>query len=178
MKSSEKEVKNTTYQFEKKVDTLEEKIKDLNDFKSSKLIEEKDIKAKIKKYDKKLKNIQEKEEKLAIAKKEFVKKEAFSVSTFSDGNDSIAKEGTEITDENLNLVEASLETHSLKTTSMDPTFMETTLKLNTSAITSLELTKSEPSSCELNDLLKEMEKQTRELGRKIDESNLQNTLRK
>ena len=156
LKSSEKEVKNITYQFDKKVATLEEKMKDLNDFKSSKLIEEKDLKAKIKKYDKKLKNIQEKEAKLAIAKKEFVKKEAFSVSTFSDGNDSIAKEGTEITDENLNQVEASLETHSLKTTSMDPTFMETTLKLNTSAITSLELTKSEPISCELKDLHKEM----------------------
>ena len=38
LKSSEKEVKQITYKFEKKVATLEERI---NDFKSSKLLEEK-----------------------------------------------------------------------------------------------------------------------------------------
>ena len=70
---------------------LPEKMKDLNDFKSSKLREEKGLKAKIKKCLKKLKIIKEKETKLAIAKKEFVRKEAFSVSTFSDGYGSIAK---------------------------------------------------------------------------------------
>jgi chromosome segregation ATPase len=167
LKSSEKEVKNITYQFDKKVATLEEKMKDLNDFKSSKLIEEKDLKAKVKKYDKKLKIIQDKEAQLAIAKKEFVKKEALSC----DGYDSEPKEGTVITDENLNQVEDNLETHRLKTTSIDPTSMETTMKLTTktSAITSLELTKSEPSSCELKELLREMEKQTQDLGRKMDD---------
>ena len=51
LKSSEKEVKSITYQYEKKVTTFEEQIKDLYDLKSSKLREEKDLKAKIKKYD-------------------------------------------------------------------------------------------------------------------------------
>ena len=52
LKSSEKEVKQITYKFEKKVATLEERI---NDFKSSKLLEEKAL---IKKCGKKLKIIQ------------------------------------------------------------------------------------------------------------------------
>ena len=41
LKSSEKDVKNVTYRFEKKVGTLEENINDLNDFKSSKLSDKK-----------------------------------------------------------------------------------------------------------------------------------------
>ena len=139
LKSSEKEAKNITYK-ENKVGALEENIKDLNDFKSSKLSEEKDLKTKIKKYDKKLKLIQEKKAKLVIAKKDFVKREALTVSNISDDVDSVAVEDIEEFDENLNQVNASelpvdisgvpssVESHSRKTTIMDPTILETTNK--------------------------------------------------
>ena len=170
LKSSEKEVKTLTYKFEKKVGSLEETIKELNDFKSSKLSEEKDLKLKIKKYDKKLKLIQEKEAKLVIAKKDFVKREALTVSNISDDVDSVAVEDIEEFDENLNQVNASelpvdisaipssVESHSRKTTIMDATILETTnkdptisktnMRLNkvTSATNSMEPTRSQPNS--------------------------------
>ena len=142
----------------------------MNDFKSSKLSEEKDLKTKIKKYDKKLKLIQEKEAKLVIAKKDFVKREALTVSNISDDVDSVAVEDIEEFDENLNQVNASelpvdisaipssVESHSRKTTIMDPTILETTnkdptisktnMRLNkvTSATNSMEPTRSQPNS--------------------------------
>ena len=138
LKSSEKDVKNFTYRFEKKVGTLEENINDLNDFKSSKLSEEKDLKSKIKKYDKKLKLIQEKEAKLAIATKDFMKREALTGSSAVDNFDSVAVEDREEIGENLNQVNVSelqvdtseipscVQSHSSKTLNMDPTILKTT----------------------------------------------------
>ena len=93
-----------------------------------------------------------------------------------------------------NMVETEMDSTLLETTNRDPTLMESTVKLttNSSTMTSLELKRSEPNSCDLSsqvpagststktssetklleDLLKEMEKKTMDLVRKMDESNM------
>ena len=107
---------------------------------------------------------------MVIAKKDFVKRKALTVSNISDDVDSVAVEDIEEFDENLNQVNASelpvdisaipssVESHSRKTTIMDATILETTnkdptisktnMRLNkvTSATNSMEPTRSQPNS--------------------------------
>ena len=66
LKSSKKETKDLAYKSEKKLEELEAKTKDLLEYKIKKLAEEKDIKSQIKKVDKKLKNLSEREAKLEL----------------------------------------------------------------------------------------------------------------
>ena len=69
IKSSKKDLKEATKTFDKKIGDYQLEIKTLIDFKSAKILEEKELKNKFKKVEKKLKNIQEKEAKIKIEKK-------------------------------------------------------------------------------------------------------------
>ena len=66
IKSSKKDLKDATKTFNKKIKDYQLEIKTLIDFKSAKILEEKELKNKYKKVEKKLKNIQEKEAKIRI----------------------------------------------------------------------------------------------------------------
>ena len=68
LKASKKDSKDISHRLDKKVESLEEKIRCLNEYKIAKESEEKDLRAKIKKADKKQKHIQEKEAKLELEK--------------------------------------------------------------------------------------------------------------
>ena len=73
LKSSRKETKDASKHFEKEQHDNENKIKDLENYKSSKTMEERELKNKNKKVDKKLKMIHEKEAKLDLEKREIEK---------------------------------------------------------------------------------------------------------
>ena len=60
LKTSRKESKDNTYKLEKKLEQLEEKNQDLLEYKMNKISDEKDLKSKSKKIDKKLKNVKDK----------------------------------------------------------------------------------------------------------------------
>ena len=66
LKPSRKELKDVIYKFEKKVEQLEEKIEDLLEYKRNKTAEERDLRSKLKKVDKKLKNMKENEASLNL----------------------------------------------------------------------------------------------------------------
>ena len=68
LKTSKKESKDASHRSEKKVENLEEKIRGLNEYKIVKESEDKELRAKIKKADKKQKQIQEREAKLELEK--------------------------------------------------------------------------------------------------------------
>ena len=68
LKSSKKEHKEIFGNYTKKIDSLETKLKDLHNYKVDKISEEKDLKTKLKKVDKKLKNLNEREAKLKVEK--------------------------------------------------------------------------------------------------------------
>ena len=68
LKSCKKESNDTAHKNQKKVENLEAKLKDHVQFKITKELEEKDLRAKTKKLDKKLKTIQEKEAELKVAR--------------------------------------------------------------------------------------------------------------
>ena len=69
IKSIEKENKETNKKLRKQVDLLEMKIKDLEEYKAAKVAEERELKSKIKKTDKKWKSVLEREAKISINKK-------------------------------------------------------------------------------------------------------------
>ena len=66
LKSSQKETKDVSHRFDKKIDNLEDKIKELVTFKTQKISEEKEFRNKSKKVEKKLKALEEKEAKVKI----------------------------------------------------------------------------------------------------------------
>ena len=66
MKSANKDTKDLIYKHDKKVEVLEGKIQELTDFKSNKLSEEKNLRSKEKKVNKKLKQLEEKEAKVRL----------------------------------------------------------------------------------------------------------------
>ena len=68
LKTSKKESKDASHRSEKKVENLEEKLRGLNEYKIVKESEAKELRAKIKKADKKQKQIQEREAKLELEK--------------------------------------------------------------------------------------------------------------
>ena len=70
LKTSRKETKDVVKNYEKKISDFEIELKDLVDYKISKTSEEKDLKIKVKRVDKRLKAIQEKEAKLELEKNE------------------------------------------------------------------------------------------------------------
>ena len=65
LKASKRENKETSHNFNKKIENLEYKVNNLQDYKVTKVSEEKELKSKFKKVDKKLKAAQEKEAKLS-----------------------------------------------------------------------------------------------------------------
>ena len=69
LKSARKETKDGLKQFEKEIHDKENKIKDLQNYRTYKTMEEKDLKVKTKKVEKKLKMIKEKEAKLDLEKR-------------------------------------------------------------------------------------------------------------
>ena len=77
IKSLEKENKETSKKFKKQVDLLETKIKALEEYKANKVAEEKELKAKVKKADRKLKSVLEKEAKITIANKKIAGTSAY-----------------------------------------------------------------------------------------------------
>ena len=163
-----------------------------------------------KKLKKKIRELEEEKSQFTIDKRKFKQEQNNNSSILTNSLKTVENAAilTQVqTEPNLEC----MEMHSLRTTNMDPTLMETTLKLNinTPATTSLpEFTLSEANSSELSsqepagsnqrtsvktpsdpltpklleDLLKEIEKKTEDLSRKMDESNLKcldirNTLR-
>ena len=68
LKSNKKENNDAAHKNRKKVENLEAKVEDLLQFKVTKELEEKDLKNKSKKLDKKLKSIQEREAELKVLK--------------------------------------------------------------------------------------------------------------
>jgi hypothetical protein len=74
LKSAKKESKDATYRHEKKVELLEEKIKELEEFKTKKMAEEKEIKSKDRKATKKMRQIEEREAEVKLKMKELRKK--------------------------------------------------------------------------------------------------------
>jgi chromosome segregation ATPase len=66
LKSSRRDFQRDVHEFEKKNKTLEDLIENLKEFKSAKLAEEKDLRSKGKKVDRKLKLVEEKEAKLKV----------------------------------------------------------------------------------------------------------------
>ena len=69
LKTSRKENNDSSHRQDRKIELLEDKIKELHEYKIDKESEEKDLKNKTKKLDKKLKSIQEREAKIEIDKK-------------------------------------------------------------------------------------------------------------
>ena len=74
LKSAKKESKDATYRHEKKVELLEEKVKELEEFKTRKMAEEKEIKSKDRKATKKMRQIEEREAEVKLKIKELRKK--------------------------------------------------------------------------------------------------------
>ena len=68
-KSLEKENKEISKKFKKQVDLLETKIKAMEEYKSNKVAEEKQLKVKVKKLHRKWKFVLEREAKMAITNK-------------------------------------------------------------------------------------------------------------
>jgi hypothetical protein len=109
LKNIEKENKEVNCKFKKQVSNLEHKVSALEDYKTNKIAEEKDLKTKIKKADKKLKSVLEREAKIKLSK------DKHSVGTAPEYND----------DQN-NTISASLKASNmnLETTSSNPTSLD------------------------------------------------------
>ena len=88
LKSSKKETKETAYKFEKKVEQLDIKIIDLQEYKMAKVAEEKEPKGKHKKADKNLKSIQEREAKIELDRIQFEKKKFDDKTDDTENNNS------------------------------------------------------------------------------------------
>ena len=71
LKSAKKEIKDTSKEFERNILSLGDKIQNLNDYKVDKVAEEKELRSKLKKADKKLKLLGEREAKLELDKIKF-----------------------------------------------------------------------------------------------------------
>ena len=69
LKTTRKEAKDNLQQFKKENKSLEEKIRNLLDFKNAKLSEERDLKIKMKKVEKRVKNLNEREVKLVVVER-------------------------------------------------------------------------------------------------------------
>ena len=130
LKSLEKEKKEDNRRFEKQVNLLESKISNLEDFKTNKVSEERELKVKMKKADKKLKSVLEREAKIKI------KKSNNSVGTATENGVDDAQNNTisaPLKPTNMNQVNlTSLDPNSpIPTTSVNPSSMPTSLRLAT-----------------------------------------------
>ena len=114
-KKSKKEAKHVSYNFEKKVETLEEKLKDLNEYKNRKMSEEKDLKSKLKAANKKLKQIKEIEAELYLEKLKFEKKEMFIEKDLNENETKVEDVSSE--EEVIQFLEKEIKPESEKITS-------------------------------------------------------------
>jgi hypothetical protein len=95
LKSAKKGIRDLTYKYEKKLDAMNDKIQELSEFRNRKFAEEKDLKSKIKKADKRLKQVEEKESKLNLKLVEIEKKQTRNHENGKlDGNRNVEKEKT------------------------------------------------------------------------------------
>ena len=86
LKYSKRDMKDASYKAEKDLVQLRDKTKDLEEFKKVKLAEEKDLKAKVRKCDKKLKSLADKEAKLEVDRANFNRK-SFGPKQDNENND-------------------------------------------------------------------------------------------
>ena len=183
VKNLKRENAHLEHENKKKCEAYEFQIDKLKGLYSEKIANEKDVKTREKKLKKKIRELEEEKCQFTIDKRKFKQEQNNNSAIFTNSLKMVDNAAIPTQVQTEPIIEC-LETHSLKTTDMDSTLMETTLMLTTniSATTSLELTKSEPNICELSsqdpaikhleDLIKEMEKKTEDLGRKMDEADL------
>ena len=183
VKNLKRENAHLEHENKKKCEAYEFQIDKLKGLYSEKIANEKDVKTREKKLKKKIRELEEEKCQFTIDKRKFKQEQNNNSAIFTNSLKMVDNAAIPTQVQTEPIIEC-LETHSLKTTDMDSTLMETNLMLTTniSATTSLELTKSEPNICELSsqdpaikhlkDLIKEMEKKTEDLGRKMDEADL------
>ena len=87
LKSSKKEVKDTSHKFEQKMEALDAKNRNLEEFKAVKVSEEKILKTKVKKLDKKLKMLEEREARTKLDKANQIEIERQSNEKKKDANE-------------------------------------------------------------------------------------------
>ena len=120
IKSSKKDLKEANHRFDKKFGDMEFKLKELTEYKQEKVSEEKEIKINLKKIDKKLKDIKEREARLEADKKKFDK---FKRKEDLNGNQVIGK----VVEEELNSTQSGSTFPSNKSDITNPTTIYTSL---------------------------------------------------
>ena len=91
LKAAMKDKKDTSHNYEKKISELEVKNSNLMEFKTLKETDEKDLKAKLKNVNKKLKSLTEKESKLKVEKENFEKAKKEVVMKEKDDSNNLNK---------------------------------------------------------------------------------------